>query len=185
MGPVRPGPCRSPARRSHRLGPRSGRPHQPSEGRPGLSFGPVRFDDVPGRRRPGQGPTRRPSTPATAIRPDQPTGHRPRKPLSPAPTHCPAPRPGGPLGSGPDRRSPITTPSAARTTPITTTPDLQTPIPSGRENHQEPAGGPAGFSVEGSAEKTVPRDREPVGTGPVPASAPMATTNLPDRATIR
>jgi hypothetical protein len=63
-------------------------------------------------------------------------------------------------------------------------PDLQTPIPSGRVNHQEPAGGPTGFSIEDSEEKTAPRDREPVGTKPVPAPAPTATgTNPANRMT--
>jgi hypothetical protein len=63
-------------------------------------------------------------------------------------------------------------------------PDLQTPIPFGRDNHQEPAGGPTGFSIEGPGEKTAPRDREPVDTKPVPAPASTATgTNPANRAT--
>jgi hypothetical protein len=62
-------------------------------------------------------------------------------------------------------------------------PDLQTPIPFGRNNHQEPAGGPTGFSIEGQEEKTAHRDRNAVGTKPIPAPAPTATgTNPANRA---
>jgi hypothetical protein len=63
-------------------------------------------------------------------------------------------------------------------------PDLQTPIPFERNNHQEPAGGPTGFSIEHPGEKTVPRDREPVGTKPVPSPVPTAPgTNPANRVT--
>jgi hypothetical protein len=70
------------------------------------------------------------------------------------------------------RQSPPPLPPGGRQSPP---PDLQTPIPSGRNNHQEPAGGQAGFSIEGPGEKTPPRDREPVGPKPVPTPSPTAT----------
>jgi hypothetical protein len=42
------------------------------------------------------------------------------------------------------------TPPPADSSPSLTPPDLQTQIPFGREKNQEPAGGPSGFSVQGS-----------------------------------
>jgi hypothetical protein len=44
------------------------------------------------------------------------------------------------------------TPPPADPGPDLAPPDLQTPIPSGREKNQEPAGGPSGFSIQGSGD---------------------------------
>jgi hypothetical protein len=71
----------------------------------------------------------------------------------------PQPEAGHPLtppGSSPSDQGSTLTPRPADLGPTLSPPDLQTPIPFGREKNQEPARGPSGFLIEDSGDRDKP-----------------------------